>query len=912
MTVMPGLRVFASRVLAVLTRRRRDADLNDEIQAHLDLLIQENVRSGMSVDDARAAARREFGGAEQIKEIYRDQRGLPFVETIVQDIRYAMRTFRRSPGFVIAVVLSLSLGIGVNSAIFTVLNALLLRSLPVPNPQELFIAWPRDPAGLPAGPARSPLQFSYPVFEQLRRSAPSAGTLAAMSRIARMYRVVDGERETQTTAVQLVSGEFFSMLGISPARGRVLTPEDSRQIGGHPIVVISHGFWLRAFGGTSDVVGRGLILNGTHVTIVGVSAQGFSGAWLESPVDMWIPLMMQNEVHYAQNFSSSNADKNKSFITQEGIRWLDVVGRRTNDGLTAALSTAYQQTVAQEAESISEPDSRRRFLQQRLTIEPFGQGFSNLRARFTPPLFALFGMTALILLIACANTANLLLARAAARQREIAVRLSIGASRSRLIRQLLTENVLLVTIASVVGLLFAGWAGGLLVRTALGSTGAAPFAVDVNGPVIAFTVAAGLMTVFLFGLIPAFRTTSLELSTALKVSSPRGSSAGPTLQKFLVASQVALSLVLLVGAGLFVRSLQNYARVQLGFSQEHVMSVWINPHAAAYSPERLPQLYRTLVARVEAVPGVSSASVAVCGLANGCQNTGGIAIDGYQPSAGEDLRAQENRISLNYFSTTGMRLLEGRDFDDRDKENTPKVAIVNRAMVLRFFPNHIAVGRRLGYSTPDTEIVGVVEDARVNRIQDPPRPMVFYPLAQSPVDAGALDVRAIGDPRSIVAEVRRAVADVDGSLPIDRVTILSDQVTGGLRQERLVAGLTSIFGILALALACVGLFGVMSYAVSRRTTEFGIRMALGAQRSRVLRSVFRESLAVVTYGMAAGIPAAVAASLLLSDLLFGVSPSDPATVSIAALLLVAVAALASLLPAWRASRVDPMVALRCE
>jgi predicted permease len=338
----------------------------------------------------------------------------------------------------------------------------------------------------------------------------------------------------------------------------------------------------------------------------------------------------------------------------------------------------------------------------------------------------------------------------------------------------------------------------------------------------------------------------------------------------------------------------------------------INPHAVGYSPERLPQLYRNLVARVESVPGVSSASVAMCALASGCQNISGIAIDGYQPRAGENVQLQENRVSPNYFATTGMRLVEGRDFDNRDREDTPKVAIVNRTMVQRFFPDRRAVGRRIGYGTPDTEIVGVVEDARFNRIQEAPRPMAFYPLAQMPVDAAALDVRATGDPRSIVTDVRRAVAEVDGSLPIDRVTILSDQVARGLRQERLIAGLTSIFGILALGLACVGLFGVMSYSVSRRTTEFGIRMALGAERSHVLRSVLRESLAIVTYGLAAGIPAALIASWLLSDLVFGISPTDPTTISIAALLLGAVAAVASLLPAWRASRVDPMVALRQE
>jgi predicted permease len=901
------LRVCLSRVLALFTTGRAEAHLNDEIQAHLDLLAEENVRSGMSIDDARAAARRQFGGVEHVKEEYRDQRGLPFVETIAQDIRYALRTFRKSPGFVSAVVLSLSLGIGVNSAIFSVLNNLMLRPLPVRDAAELFSARPDAPAGISD-------RFSYPVFEQLRSAAAAPATLAAMSRVARTYGRVSGEQESRITAVQLVSGEYFSLLGVAAERGRMLAPEDNLTIGGHAVVVISHGFWLRRLGAAPDVVGRGLTLNGAPFTIVGVADPAFSGVWLESPVEVWIPLMMQADVHYAQNFSDSDADPDKPWIPQAGIRWLDIVGRQTKTGaeLAPTLDAFYRRTVALEAEHIGDRNFRDRFLQQRLVLQPFGQGFSNLRARFVPSLFALLGMAVVILLIACANTTNLLLSRAAARQREMVIRLSIGASRSRLVRQLLTESFLLVTIATAVGLLFANWAGDLLVRQALGSTGSAPFSVKVNGQVMVFTTAVSTLTVLLSGLVPAFRSTRLQLGTSLKVSAARGSGAGPNLQKCLVAAQVALSLVLLVGAGLFVRTLQSYASVALGFSQEHVLTVWMNPHAAGYSTARLSQLYASLVDRVKSTPGVGSASVAMCGLASGCQTTSGIVIDGYQARADENLKIQENRISLHYFATTGMRLVEGRDFDDRDRDHMPKVAIVNRAMVQRFFPNQRAVGRRFGYGKADTEIVGVVEDARVNRVQQEAGPMAFYPLAQEVVDAGALDVRAIGDPHSLVESVRRAVTEVDDNLPIDRVTILSEQVARGLNQERLIAGLTSIFGILALGLACCGLFGVMSYAVSRRTAEFGIRMALGARRQTLLFAVFRESLAVVMVGLATGIPVAMGLSRLMSDLVFGVSTSDPLILSVAVGLLVAVAAMASVLPAWRASRVDPMVALRCE
>jgi predicted permease len=910
-TLLPALRTLISRVVASFTRRRDDVALSDEIQVHLDQLAAEYARSGMSPDQARAAARREFGGVDQIKETYRDRQRLPVVETTLQDLRYAVRTFRRSPGFVAVVVVSLSLGIGLNSAIFSVLNTLILRSLPVRNPQELFVALPQVPTTALGGLAG--IRFSYPVFEQLRRVVPAPGTLAAMTRISRMYGRTDGEQESRLTPVQLVSGEYFSLFGISAERGRLFAPEDNQNIGGHAVAVISHGFWLRRFGGGPDVVGRGLTLNGVHFTIVGVTEPGFSGVWLEAPADVWIPLMMQAEVHYAQNFSDSDADADKPWIPQEGIRWLDIVGREGRPGATiAALDTAYRQTIAREAEHIGDSTYRDRFVQQRLMLQPFGQGFSNLRTRFAPPLIALLAMAALILLIACANTINLLLARAAAREREIAIRLSIGASRSRLIRQLLTESFVLVTMATAIGLVFAGWAGDLLVRQALGSTGSAPFSVDVNGRVLAFTIAASFATVLLFGLVPAFRATSVSLGTTLKLSAARGSSARPKLQKFLVAAQVALSLVLLVGAGLFARSLQNYAKVPLGFSQEHVLTVLINPHIAGYSSTRLSQLYRSLIDRVKTVPGVSSASLAMCGLASGCQTTSDIVVDGYQARAGEDLHIQENRVSPGYFATTGMRIVEGRAFDDHDTELAPKVAIVNRALVQRFFPDQRALGRRFGYDKPDTEIVGVVEDARVNRVQQPAVPMAFYPIAQDIVDAGVLDVRAAGDPRSMITEVRRAVTDVDSNLPIDRVTILSEQVASGLNQERLVAGLTSIFGLLALGLACFGLFGVMSYAVAGRTTEFGIRMALGAQQSGVLAAVFRESLMVVACGLAAGIPAVLASSRLLGDLLFGVDPTDPTTVSFAAMLLVGVAALASVVPAWRASRVDPMVALRCE
>jgi predicted permease len=904
-----GFRVWASRFGALFARSRREAELCDEVRAHLDRLAEDHRQRGLSPRAAEAAARRDFGGVDQMKEAYRDQRGLPVVEAAARDVQYALRGFRKNPGFVGAVVLSLALGIGVTSAVFTVVNALMLTLLPVHNPRELFVATPElvgDSADAPALPAR----FSFPAFESLRRAMPASGSLAAMSRVARMYRRAGGEGGFQQVSVQLVSGEFFSVLGVSAVRGRLLGAADNRTLGGHPVAVMSHALWSGAFGADETVIGRILTVNGQPLTIVGVAPAGFSGVWLESPVDLWIPLMMQDEVHYRQNYSASGASSLKPWVPQESLRWLDLVGRKADAAGTStavALTSAFQGLVSRAAEGMPEA-LRTRFRQQRLALLPFGRGFSNLRTNFAPPLFALFGMAALVLLIACANAANLMLARAAARRREIAIRVSLGASRGRVIQQLLTESVLLSAVACAAGLLTAGWTADLLVRRAAG-TGAS-LAVGVDWRVVAFAVVSAVATVLLAGLAPAFRTTKVETSLALRAASARGARAQPRLQKALVAAQVALSLVLVVAAGLFAQTLRNYARLSLGYTQEHVLSVSINFVSTGYPVERLGGLSEALIERVQAVPGVISASTAMCGLASGCRATSDIVIDSYRPAPGEFVRVQENRVSSSYFATTGMRLLDGRGFDGRDRADTTKVAVVNRSMARRYFPGQSPIGRRFGYDTPDIEIVGVVEDGRVNRVQQAPTPMAFYPMSQG-ADPEVVDARTSGDPRVLINEIRRAVSDVVPSVPTI-VFVLSDQVTNSLNQERLVAGLTTIFGVLALGLASLGLFGVMSYAVTQRTVEFGIRLALGAPRSSVLAGVLRESLAIAGLGLAAGVPAVLALSRATGALLFGISPTDFTTMSSGIALLIVVAAAASIAPAWRASRVDPIVALRQE
>ena len=907
------VRAVLRRVRGMFGVRRADAELELEIRDHIQTLTDEHLRRGLTPDEARSAARRDFGGVEQMKETYREQRAVPLLDALVRDVQYALRSFRKSPGFVCAVVLSLAAGIGVNAVVFTVFNAVLLTSLPVRNGQELA-AIGLQGASTEVDPSAA--RFSYPAFDMFRRAVSPSRELAAVSRVARMYRRDEGQREPQLTRVQLVSGEFFPTLGVSAVRGRMLSADDDRPGDARPVAVVSHGMWSNTFGADPAIVGRTVVINGVTLTVIGVAPPAFTGVWLEAPVDLWMPLALQHDVRYRQNYSASNADALKPWLQQDGIRWLNIVGRvgaADRAKATAALTGALHQMIAERGEQFGDPTQRARLLQQRVALRPFARGFSNLRTSFALPLYVLLGMTSLILLVACANAANLLLARAAARRREIAVRLSLGAGRGRLIQQLLTESALLAVCACAFALLPAQWLPGVLVRAALGS--ASPFAVPVDSRVLLFGVGAALVTVVLAGLVPAWRSTRVGLDAALRATSSRVAGAHPRLQQMLVAAQVALSLMLIVGAGLFVQTLRNYAIVDVGFSQDRVVSASLNPTAAGYPAERLNALSHTLIERLEALPGVSSASTAMCGLADGCRSVSDIVIDGYQPAPGESVQVQENRVSPKYFVTTGMRLIEGRTFDATDGGGSPKVAIVNRAMARKYFPGRTPIGRRFGYressGAREFEIVGLVEDARVNRVQQAAVPMAFYPMDDFP-SVGAVDVRTSGDPRAILADIRRAISEAAPAVPIGAIGVLADRISGNLNQERLIASLTSIFGALAALLAALGLFGVMSYAVTQRTAEFGVRMALGSSRTHVMAQVLREAGIVVAAGLACGIPAMLLVSRLLTTLLFGVAPTDPATLAAGVAVLLAIGIASAALPAWWASRVDPIIALRYE
>jgi len=831
----------------------------------------------------------------------------------LQDVRYALRQMRKSPGFTLVAVLTLALGIGANTGIFTLVNAVLLKSLPVPDPEQLFLVRMSDRLA-------ENTRFSYPQFRDMRAALPQAASVAAMTWPSDFYANF-GNRQPEMVRGQLVSGDYFQTIETYPALGRLLTVDDDRTVGGSPVAVISYGCWQRRFGQDRNLIGRKIIVNGMPLEIVGVAAPGFFGAKAGTAPEFWLPTMMQSAVHYAQHYSQTEAAEfDKPWIAQQDISWLQLIVRvKSPQALPqadAALNQLFRQDFERAVLKLTDPQERRAFLRTRLELEPGGRGLPSLRRSFSQSLTVLMGTVGLVLLIACANLANLLLARAAVREREIAVRLSLGATRARLVRQLLTECVLMSGFGAVLGVGVAYWCSAVLPKWA--SSGATPISLNLapDARVLFFSTAVALLTGFLFGLAPAVQGTRVEPARALKASARgfAGSGRGWSLKQTLVASQVALSLVLLVGAGLFLRTLRNFSELDPGFDRDHILTVWLDTHMAGYKQEQLSALYERLIERVEAIPGVRSASLASCGLAIGCGDSSAIYLPGIPHTNGET-DAQERRVSHHFFDTVGIPLVEGRDFATTDNEKTLAVTIVNQTFVREFLKDKNPIGQYFGYDTANDhrfQIVGVVKDARVNDIRESAPPMIYHSIAQDAIDVESLDVRTFADPSRLISQVRQAVRSVDPNLPIGGIATLAEQVSSNLAQQRLIARLTTIFGALALGLACLGLYGVMSYTVARRTSELGIRLALGSTRWSALWVVLRESFIVIGAGILVGACLSLAGTRLVSSMLFGLSPHDPLTLAAAAMLLLLVSVASGLLPAWRAAQVDPMAALRHE
>ena len=832
-----------------------------------------------------------------------------------KDLRLGFRMLARDPGFASITILSLALGIGANTAIFTLIDAVMLRMLPVKHPEHLVSLRMTDPAD--RGFARSvdgnsETSFPYPAYLQMRERNSVLSSLFAFKPTGRLNVQVNGEAEFGRG--QMVSQNYFGVLGVSMAMGRDFAEEDERP-GAAPVAIISDGYWKRRFAGEAAVIGRMLVINGVPFTIIGITPPEFFGLQTGGAVDLTMPLTMQPRI------SPVISEGGKRAFTDNGNFWLELMGRvkagAGEEQVRTNLDTIFRQSLV---ESLPPSKDGKLPALPRLVTVSGAQGLGGLRGQFSKPLFILAIVAGAVLLIACANVANLLLARAAGRRKEIAVRLSIGATRGQLIRQLLVESFLLSALGGLAGLPFAFWGSTLLVS--MMQRGQYPIVLDLhpNLKVLAFNAALCLLTGLLFGLAPALRATRVDLTPSLKQSTASLGAGRERLRltKTLVISQVALSLVLLFGAGLFVRTLVNLVTLDAGFQRDNLLLFGVAPVEAGYHGHRFATLCQEIQAGVARLPGVRSATASMHLLLSGSSRGETITVPGYVPAPRENTSVRVLPVGTDFLTTMGIPLLMGRDLTARDDEKAPKVGLINERMARRFWPNQNPTGRHFTMAGSEFEVVGVVRDAKYDSLRRDVSPTVYHPFVQT-LDTMRhmhFEVRALGDAKALIPEVRKVVAGIDRRLPLFDVLTQEQQIDALLLQERLFAKLTAAFGILALVLVCVGLYGIMSYALARRTSEIGIRMALGAQRGDILNMVLREVMALTGTGVALGVAASYATARLaastVSGLLFGLKITDLSAIAIAALAMAGVAIMAGLGPARRASRIDPMAALREE
>jgi predicted permease len=818
-------------------------------------------------------------------------------------------------GFTAVAVLSLALGIGANTAIFSLIDAVMLRSLPVQEPQRLVLFGKAESAGIDIGfPNSSWDLFSYPTYREVRQRNQVFSDVAAVhsfsSRVHGVVHARGSSGELEQIRAQMVSGNYFSVLGVNATLGRALTSDDDGTPGGHPVVVASHSWWQRRFGGDASVVGTAITIDKTSYTIIGIAPKEFFGTTVGESPDIWVPLAMEEQLPPGLKGYNDRMFQSLYLIgrLKPGV---DV------EQAGAEANLLFKQLL-NEYSGPQPSDERLQAIQQaRIELTPAGRGLSELRKEFSLPLKILMVVVGVVLLIACANIANLLMARATARHQEFTVRVALGASPARIGRQLLTESLLVALVGGAAGILLGSWGSSALV--AMVSTGpqALPLNVEPDMRVLAFTLFVSVISAVVFGTAPALRASRVELSASLR--SNRASASSMTrslLGKALLVSQVALSLLLLVGAGLFVRTLVNLQRVDTGFNQDHVLLFQIDSDSIGYKEDsRLVKLYKDVEEKVSLIPGVRAASFSMFAFNQGGW-TSPASTRGDASSAHTEQRVRHNSVGPDFFEAMGLPLLSGRSFGAQDTETSPKVAVISEALANRLFPGASPLGKRFGRGGPehseDIEVIGVVKDAKYEDLMEQQRAMAYYPYTQSIQFLSNFEVNFSGEAGAIVGETRRAIQEVNRDLPIVEAVRMSEHVGRSLVQQKLIARLSSFFGLLALLLACIGLFGIMSYSVAKRTNEIGIRMALGADRGDVLRLMLREGLAPVLIGIGIGLPAALAGTRLITSLLYGLMPADPLTICVATMLLLTVAALAGYLPARKASRVDPITALRCE
>jgi len=876
-------------------RKRKTSDFSEEIRSHLDLEADDLRSEGLSPDEARRAACRSFGNVAAVEERFYERRRWLWFDALSQDCRYSIRMMWMNPGFTLAVVLTLAIGIGANTAIFSLIDSVLLRLLPVREPSKLYFinnAGTRTDGTLDVG--GSP---PYPCFERIRRQTQSFAGMSAFTMQNEKIRL-DGRLEAAD--ISLVSGNMYEVLGLQPAQGRLLHSDDESLTA--PAAVISHGYWLRRFGASPEAVGKTFSLDDYTFTIVGVLPRDFSGLIPGKVEDIAVPITIAGFA-----------------VTARQSWWFRIVAR-LKPGITpeqagaevSPIFNAYMDELAFSAEVRREHFSE-------IVLLPASRGMETLRKEFSLPLFALMSVVALVLLVACSNITNLLLARAAARRREFAVRTAIGAGRSRLMRQFMTETILLFLMGSVAGLLFARWSVGALLTFV--STGPMQTQITVrwDWPVLAFTAGVALLTAMVFGAAPILRALRPDPHAVLNYGeriTPFGSRIHTG--RALVVFQVALSLVLLMGAGLFLQTLANLRRVDPGFRPRNVITMSVELLDSTYGkPDNRAAAWSRLLEGVRRIPGVRSAGVSWMTPFDGKANGVDIRVPGFQPRSERELGVSLNHVSEDYFETLGIDIVAGREFEESDMAGAPEVVLINESAARFYFAGRNPVGASIQIPRSRTEhkdyrIVGVVKDVRHDNLRIAPERSVYVPVRQ-PRDGMfrlTLAMRAVADSDSIIAAARKVVQTTGSDIFVARAGSLSDQVDAILLRERVISSLSAGFGVLALLLSALGLFGVLAYSVARRTGEIGIRMALGARPRDIGKAIIRQTLVLVVMGIAIGAPCSVLAARAVESLLFGVTPADPWVLAGCAILLGLVSLAASYLPARRASRIDPLVALR--
>jgi predicted permease len=833
------------------------------------------------------------------------------METIIKDIRYAFRGLLKRPVFSLVAIITLALGIGANTAIFTLVNAVLLKSLPVSKPEELVLFSDVRGEGTQQGDAPSGkwALFSYDSYLYLRKQNQTFQDICAFrSGESRLSVTPAGSSNVQRAQGHLVSGNYFNVMGVQARLGRTLSPEDD-QPNASPAAVVSYRYWQKELNSDAAIVGKTLLINGTNFTVIGVTPEEFFGERVRRSPDFWMPLAFQPQV-----------EMRKSSLDDKTVYWLSLLGR-LRSGVTinqaeAQTTLSLRQYLTEEAGSKLNDEVRQSIEGSSIEMVPGGQGISGLRFIYSKPLHMLMAIVGMVLLIACANVGSLFLARAASRNSEMSLRLALGASRSRIVRQLLTESLLLAICGGLAGVLLAQWGVRILVGLVTKDT---PLETSPDLLILIFTATVAMLSGLLFGLLPAIRASRTDLAGAMKERTR--SSTGRSrfgIASGLVIIQVCLSMVLLTGAGLFARSLLNLRKADVGFKHEQVLTLQVDPRLGEYKSAGLTPLYQRLLERLKTLPGAESVTISSYAPMSGSSSNSNITITGYEPAPKEDMQSNVVLIGPNFNETLGIPLLQGRGIRDTDTAAEHDVAVVNQAFADHYFKGQNPIGRVFCFGDEfdpknQIEIIGVIGNIKASEAREAPEKTLYLPILQTKDSfAASFQIRTAGEPTKLAPSVREAIAQLEPKLPVLEVASLSDQINSTFKQDRLISQLMSFFGGLALLLAAIGLYGVMSNGVVRRTNEIGIRMALGAARSNILWLVLKETLVLVVIGLVVGIPIALGAGKFVSSQLFGLRATDPLTLVIAGGVLIVVAMLAGYLPARRASLVDPLVALRDE